>query len=301
MSEPNPKEDKLVHHPKHYSDRNGIECIDVASTFDFMTGSAIKYLWRCENKVYDGMDAYHSMLRDLHKAIWYIRARICYEQARHDGKAFNHADVDKIPHFEEYFEFFVNFMAETFSNEKLRARLRPDMAFSEYLTAIGQYYLNLPEDHVLVGEAKEFPLPPSTASAQPKPTTRSTYQLITKNGVQMADINLHIEATPDTALAIISLLHHIQVMTQRDDQGKVAIDIRNFDEFKVDLPQGTRPAGPVPRFFKNGETVFDSSTKWAQTDTDGAKFLYGDDVEVQDMAVFHKKPVAEENTNGKSN
>ena len=108
----------------------------------------------------------------------------------------------------------------------------------------------------------------------------------------MADINLHIEATPDTALAIISLLHHIQVMTQRDDQGKVAIDIRNFDEFKVDLPQGTRPAGPVPRFFKNGETVFDSSTKWAQTDTEGAKPLYGDDVEVEDMAVFHKKPVA---------
>jgi len=293
MTESKQQEDKLVQHPSHYTDAtNGIECTEISSFFSFNIGNVFKYCWRHGKKVYDDLNEFDSTLRDLNKADWYLRAEMTKLKAEAEGRLYKGKDVDKIPHYNEFMDFFVEFMATTFSNEKIRARLHPGMTFSEYLTLVGQCYLNLPEDHVLVGEKRSFPLPTGVAPAQPKPVSKSTYNLITKNGVQMADINLHIEATPDTALAIISLLHHIQVMTQRDDQGKVAIDIRNFDEFKVDLPQGTRPAGPVPRFFKNGETVFDSSTKWAQMDTEGAKPLYGDDVEVQDMAVFHKKPVA---------
>lgn len=295
MSEPNPKEDKLVHHPKHYTDRNGIECIDVSSTFDFNKGCAIKYIWRCEDKVYDGMDAYHSMLRDLNKAIWYLRAEICLQKALHENANFNHKDVDQVAHFEEFMEFFVTFLATTFENKNLRARLRPDMTFQEYLTLVGEYYLDLKPDTALIGGPTEFPLPANVAGAPaPVPTTQSTYRLIEENGKQMADVNLHFKASPDLAIAIMSLLHHAQVMTERGETGKVSLEIQGtFDEVKVQLPPSTHPFGPKPLDFKKGETVFNSSTKWAQTDTEGAKFLYGDDVEVQDMAVFHKKPANE--------
>lgn len=60
-----------VDHPQHYNSHpSGIECIDVVEGFDFLTGSAIKYLWRAGLK--PGADE----LKDLEKAYWYLSRKI---------------------------------------------------------------------------------------------------------------------------------------------------------------------------------------------------------------------------------
>lgn len=60
--------DDEVNHPRHYAQVPGMECIDVAMHFDFLTGNAIKYLWRHNNK--------GEPVKDLKKALWYIQKRI---------------------------------------------------------------------------------------------------------------------------------------------------------------------------------------------------------------------------------
>lgn len=59
--------DDSVNHPKHYTQRN-IECIDVAETFNFNLGNAMKYIWRCEDK--------GKKIEDLQKAVWYLNREI---------------------------------------------------------------------------------------------------------------------------------------------------------------------------------------------------------------------------------
>lgn len=57
--------------PSHYrSHPSGVECIEIASHFDFCVGNAIKYLWRAGLK--DGSPA----LEDLKKARWYVDHKI---------------------------------------------------------------------------------------------------------------------------------------------------------------------------------------------------------------------------------
>jgi hypothetical protein len=58
-----------VEHPKHYN-QGAIECIDVIEQLDlnFHLGSAIKYIWRCEDK--------GKKIEDLQKAVWYIQKEI---------------------------------------------------------------------------------------------------------------------------------------------------------------------------------------------------------------------------------
>ena len=41
--------DPAVHHPSHYN-QLPIECWDVIQYFDFLRGSAIKYIWRASEK-----------------------------------------------------------------------------------------------------------------------------------------------------------------------------------------------------------------------------------------------------------
>lgn len=62
--------DLKVKHPKHYSERAGVECIAIAQTFNFNLGNVIKYIWRAGSK--DGQPT----LLDLQKAKQYIEFEI---------------------------------------------------------------------------------------------------------------------------------------------------------------------------------------------------------------------------------
>lgn len=58
-----------VNHPKHYTNHpSGIECIQITRHMNFNIGSAIKYLWRANQK--------GNVIEDLQKAIWYINDEI---------------------------------------------------------------------------------------------------------------------------------------------------------------------------------------------------------------------------------
>lgn len=67
--------DDQINHPNHYTDGplhsscgDPIECIDITEHRDFLTGNAIKYLWRAGRK--------GSAVDDLKKARWYISRAI---------------------------------------------------------------------------------------------------------------------------------------------------------------------------------------------------------------------------------
>lgn len=54
-----------VNHPPHYTSHpSGIECIQITEHMGFNLGNALKYIWRCDEK----LDA----IEDLKKAKWYI-------------------------------------------------------------------------------------------------------------------------------------------------------------------------------------------------------------------------------------
>lgn len=62
-----------VDHPTHYiSHPSGIECIQITEHLDFLTGNAIKYIWRAGLK--------DDKLEDLKKAKWYIERLIEKEE-----------------------------------------------------------------------------------------------------------------------------------------------------------------------------------------------------------------------------
>jgi hypothetical protein len=62
--------DNPIEHPSHYTWIPGHECKDVTQHFDFLRGSAIKYIWRSGKK---GKES-----QDLRKAIECLRARLCF-------------------------------------------------------------------------------------------------------------------------------------------------------------------------------------------------------------------------------
>lgn len=72
-------EPDLVNHPPHYN-QGGVECIEAleaclpeAAFRGHLRGTAIKYLWRCNDKHSDP-------LVDIDKALWYInRLRNTYD------------------------------------------------------------------------------------------------------------------------------------------------------------------------------------------------------------------------------
>ena len=58
-----------VTHPPHYNAHPGnIECIEVVRHMGFNLGSAVKYLWRADEK--------SAPIEDLKKAVWYIQDEI---------------------------------------------------------------------------------------------------------------------------------------------------------------------------------------------------------------------------------
>lgn len=66
----------VVNHPQHYTSHpSGIECIQITEHFDFLTGNAIKYLWRAGLKTEDRTE-------DLKKADWYIQRAIEKEDVK---------------------------------------------------------------------------------------------------------------------------------------------------------------------------------------------------------------------------
>lgn len=64
-----------VNSPKHYTDHpSGIECIQITEHMGFNLGNALKYIWRCDEK----LDA----IEDLRKAAWYIEREISKRLAK---------------------------------------------------------------------------------------------------------------------------------------------------------------------------------------------------------------------------
>lgn len=59
-----------VNHPKHYTQINGVECIDVVENMNYNRGNAIKYIWRA------GTKSKETEVEDLQKAVWYIEREI---------------------------------------------------------------------------------------------------------------------------------------------------------------------------------------------------------------------------------
>jgi len=58
--------------PSHYKNHpSGVECIQITEYMDFLTGNAIKYLWRAGMK--------DNKIQDLEKAKWYIERLIARE------------------------------------------------------------------------------------------------------------------------------------------------------------------------------------------------------------------------------
>jgi len=59
----------IVNHPPHYTSHpSGVECITVTEHMNFCLGSAIKYIWRADEK--------GKAVEDLRKAIWYLDREI---------------------------------------------------------------------------------------------------------------------------------------------------------------------------------------------------------------------------------
>jgi len=59
--------------PQHYkSHPSGVECIQITEHMDFLSGNAMKYLWRAGQK--------DDKIQDLEKAKWYIERLIKKEK-----------------------------------------------------------------------------------------------------------------------------------------------------------------------------------------------------------------------------
>lgn len=65
-----------INHPAHYTSHpSGVECIQITEHMDFLTGNAMKYLWRAGQK--EGA----SRLEDLKKCAWYVQRAIQKEES----------------------------------------------------------------------------------------------------------------------------------------------------------------------------------------------------------------------------
>jgi len=66
-----------VEHPAHYTSHpSGVECIDIASCYDFCLGNVIKYIWRAGLKKDPSMADDEKELEDLEKALWYLKKEV---------------------------------------------------------------------------------------------------------------------------------------------------------------------------------------------------------------------------------
>ena len=68
-----------VNSPSHYkSDNNKYEVIDIIEFFNlnFHRGNVLKYLLRSGRKTEQGYDVSEKEIKDLEKAIWYLRREV---------------------------------------------------------------------------------------------------------------------------------------------------------------------------------------------------------------------------------
>lgn len=66
---PTPSKVDPVNNPSHYTSHpSGVECIQITEHMGFNLGNAVKYIWRCDEK----LDA----IEDLEKAEFYIKREI---------------------------------------------------------------------------------------------------------------------------------------------------------------------------------------------------------------------------------
>ena len=66
-----------VLNPRHYcDDPSGVECIQITRHRDFNIGNAIKYLWRHGLKYHNAETMVEDEIKDLNKAIYYIKDEI---------------------------------------------------------------------------------------------------------------------------------------------------------------------------------------------------------------------------------
>ena len=86
-----------VNHPTHYTNSpakcecgKGIECITVTQHLSFCLGSAMKYIWRCDEK--------GKPIEDLEKAIKYLQFEIALRKLRIAERTYT-ANVAKPPAF----------------------------------------------------------------------------------------------------------------------------------------------------------------------------------------------------------
>lgn len=67
----------MVNSPPHYKAHpSGIECIQITEYMTFNLGSAVKYIWRNEEK--------GNQIEDLKKAAWYINREIARLEQKAD-------------------------------------------------------------------------------------------------------------------------------------------------------------------------------------------------------------------------
>lgn len=71
------KRNNMVVKPSHYTAWN-VEPVEfiLRNDMEFWRGNVVKYVMRCGNKLYDGMDKSQSEITDLEKAKRYIDMRI---------------------------------------------------------------------------------------------------------------------------------------------------------------------------------------------------------------------------------
>lgn len=66
-----------VNHPLHYNSHpSGVEAITITRHHSFNIGNAIKYLWRAGLKTKGEDTTLEAQIKDLEKAIWYIKDEI---------------------------------------------------------------------------------------------------------------------------------------------------------------------------------------------------------------------------------
>lgn len=80
-----------VNNPSHYRHR-GVECIDIAKTFDFCLGNVVKYIYRA------GQKDPAKEVEDLEKAEYYLRTAINDRKLKQNNSNNKHMKLDLSKH-----------------------------------------------------------------------------------------------------------------------------------------------------------------------------------------------------------
>lgn len=87
------KKDNINHSTWYNKNPSGIECIEVASHFNFNLGNVIKYIWRAGLKT-------DNAIEDLKKALFYLNYEINWRQINETSKN----KIRENPKYKKYVE-----------------------------------------------------------------------------------------------------------------------------------------------------------------------------------------------------